>query len=165
MAQNTKGRLLLIDLSFNDTIAASGGQKKVYLKPRKKYIIYQIKQIFVQIDDPIGSSSGWHRIGITYAPMQDNWNKCLMWCQASTGNDLESYANTWNGSNTEYPSSADQVNAINHMECSFDMPFIFWYHNNTDANQTGRSEIKVIVKEIVMEESEVNAIQNNIEET
>jgi len=145
---STGFKLKIIDLSDNTTVTASGGTNTQTLTPPDSKI-YEIIGIDYSAADPAGSSSGTHALSIRVTNLFVTAEH--LYVRGTTGTGIYIQPNNGLvGDSSEVPSAtSDQLFYITRgaLKCSATNTIAFIYTNNTDVNQTGNRQCKVMVLE------------------
>lgn len=143
MSRNPSFGLEVIDLATTSSVAHTGGTDTVSLTPPAG-VIYEVVDMWLNI--PAVGTAGTHEVLMGFIDL--NAFHILLFGKSNFGSSI-TFTQRLIGtadSNKTPSANADQQNNSTRIFCSSDHTLDFKYTNNTDVNQTGNRDIKILVK-------------------
>ena len=145
-----RSKLKVVDLT--STVTVGHGATGSYAVKPDVGCLWKVKNLYVCIPDPSGSSSGAHALNIGPKNSVDtvsSGQNYLMYASSNFGTAIMMGYNQITEATTKKPSaSSDQMTIIETMIASHDHPLNIVYNNNTDVDQAADIEIVLWVEEI-----------------
>jgi hypothetical protein len=145
MGYQTAPELIGIEYINEDssTQVNAGADNTISIEPDPGYI-YQIISIYYKAVDPVGSTAGTHDVEIR----SESGYCSYALVKANTGSDVAIIRGVFYGDSTEAPSgTAEQFKICQgQIWIGNGESLDFIYSNDTDANQTGTRNLRLLVK-------------------
>lgn len=134
----------LIDLS-DDTAVAAAGTNTQNLQPAAGKI-YEVIEIYANIPDPAGSSSGTHKLEFMFN--DGAADRLIAYLAANTGSGLVIQLGEFSGNSAESPAAVtEQWDFIHHtLWATNARPIKIKYTNSTDVQQAQDRILSMLVK-------------------